>query len=112
MLPLLLSNSTSEEFDSWTTLKLVLDAYTALQGKFHDDCHYDCHCNINRYIIRMAPGVVDVHVLRIITESPATAIACGIDKKDGESQIVVYDLASRTVDVSQLPTDDDVFDVF
>ena len=50
-------------------------------------------------------------MLRIINEPTAAAIAYGLDKKGGESQIIVYDLGGGTFDVSLLSIDDGVFEV-
>ena len=51
------------------------------------------------------------HVLRIVNEPTAAAIAYGLDKKGGESQIIVYDLGGGTFDVSLLSIDDGIFEV-
>lgn len=50
-------------------------------------------------------------ILRIINEPTAAAIAYGLDKKGGESQIIVYDLGGGTFDVSLLSIEDGVFEV-
>jgi actin-like ATPase involved in cell morphogenesis len=44
-------------------------------------------------------------------EPTAAAIAYGLNKKGGESQIIVYDLGGGTFDVSLLSIDDGVFEV-
>ena len=49
--------------------------------------------------------------MRIINEPTAAAIAYGLNKKGGESQIIVYDLGGGTFDVSLLSIDDGVFEV-
>jgi len=46
-----------------------------------------------------------------LRKSTAAAIAYGLDKKGGESQIIVYDLGGGTFDVSLLSIDDGVFEV-
>ena len=43
--------------------------------------------------------------------STAAAIAYGLDKKDGEKNILVFDLGGGTFDVSVLTIDDGVFEV-
>lgn len=50
-------------------------------------------------------------LLRIINEPTAAAIAYGLNKAAGESQIIVYDLGGGTFDVSLLSIDDGVFEV-
>ncbi|KIJ08879.1 hypothetical protein PAXINDRAFT_120135 [Paxillus involutus ATCC 200175] len=52
-----------------------------------------------------------LQVLRIINEPTAAAIAYGLNEKDGESQIIVYDLGRGTFDVSPFSIDDRVFEV-
>src|SRR5260221_879867 len=58
-----------------------------------------------------AGTIVGLTVLRIVNEPTAAAIAYGLDKKGGESQIIVYDLGGGTFDVSLLSIDDGVFEV-
>jgi heat shock protein 5 len=48
-------------------------------------------------------------VLRIINEPSAAAIAYGLDKKQGEKNVVVFDLGGGTFDVSLLTIDNGVF---
>jgi len=50
-------------------------------------------------------------VMRIINEPTAAAIAYGLDKKDGEKNILVFDLGGGTFDVSLLTIDNGVFEV-
>ncbi|WFD38432.1 ATPase with role in protein import into the ER [Malassezia japonica] len=58
-----------------------------------------------------AGTIAGLDVLRIVNEPTAAAIAYGLDKKDGESQIIVYDLGGGTFDVSLLSIDSGVFEV-
>jgi heat shock protein 5 len=58
-----------------------------------------------------AGTIAGLQVLRIINEPTAAAIAYGLNKKGGESQIIVYDLGGGTFDVSLLSIDDGVFEV-
>jgi len=55
--------------------------------------------------------IAGLNVLRIINEPTAAAIAYGINTKQLESNIVVYDLGGGTFDVSLLTLDDGVFEV-
>lgn len=50
-------------------------------------------------------------VMRIINEPTAAAIAYGLDKKDGEKNVLVFDLGGGTFDVSLLTIDNGVFEV-
>ena len=56
-----------------------------------------------------AGTIAGLEVLRIVNEPTAAAIAYGLDKKEGESQIIVYDLGGGTFDVSLLSIDAGVF---
>ena len=58
-----------------------------------------------------AGTIAGLEVLRIVNEPTAAAIAYGLDKKDKESQIIVYDLGGGTFDVSLLSIDSGVFEV-
>ncbi|KAG8773824.1 ATPase with role in protein import into the ER [Serendipita sp. 397] len=58
-----------------------------------------------------AGTIAGLNVLRIVNEPTAAAIAYGLDKKGGESQIIVYDLGGGTFDVSLLSIEDGVFEV-
>ncbi|EIM86968.1 heat shock protein 70 [Stereum hirsutum FP-91666 SS1] len=64
-----------------------------------------------RQATKDAGTIAGLQVLRIINEPTAAAIAYGLDKKGGESQIIVYDLGGGTFDVYLLSIDDGVFEV-
>lgn len=64
-----------------------------------------------RQATKDAGTIAGLNVLRIVNEPTAAAIAYGLDKKGGESQIIVYDLGGGTFDVSLLSIDDGVFEV-
>lgn len=55
--------------------------------------------------------IAGLDVLRIINEPTAAAIAYGMDKKQGEKNIIVFDLGGGTFDVSLLTIDNGVFEV-
>ena len=50
-------------------------------------------------------------VARIINEPTAAAIAYGLDKTDGERNVLIYDLGGGTFDVSLLTIEDGIFEV-
>ena len=52
-----------------------------------------------------------LYCYRIINEPTAAAIAYGLDKKEGEKNILVFDLGGGTFDVSLLTIDNGVFEV-
>ncbi|KAH3687274.1 hypothetical protein WICPIJ_001736 [Wickerhamomyces pijperi] len=58
-----------------------------------------------------AGTIAGLNVLRIVNEPTAAAIAYGLDKDDGEHQIIVYDLGGGTFDVSLLSIENGVFEV-
>ncbi|KAJ4150209.1 hypothetical protein LMH87_010968 [Akanthomyces muscarius] len=64
-----------------------------------------------RQATKDAGVIAGLNVLRIVNEPTAAAIAYGLDKTDGERQIIVYDLGGGTFDVSLLSIDDGVFEV-
>jgi heat shock protein 5 len=64
-----------------------------------------------RQATKDAGTIAGLTVLRIVNEPTAAAIAYGLDKTDGEKNILVYDLGGGTFDVSLLSIDDGVFEV-
>lgn len=64
-----------------------------------------------RQATKNAGIIAGLNVLRIVNEPTAAAIAYGLDKTDGEKQIIVYDLGGGTFDVSLLSIEGGVFEV-
>jgi len=64
-----------------------------------------------RQATKDAGTISGLTVMRIINEPTAAAIAYGLDKKDGEKNILVFDLGGGTFDVSLLTIDNGVFEV-
>lgn len=64
-----------------------------------------------RQATKNAGTIAGLNVLRIVNEPTAAAIAYGLDKNDGEKQIIVYDLGGGTFDVSLLSIEGGVFEV-
>jgi heat shock protein 5 len=64
-----------------------------------------------RQATKDAGTIAGLTVIRIINEPTAAAIAYGLDKKDGEKNILVFDLGGGTFDVSLLTIDNGVFEV-
>jgi len=58
-----------------------------------------------------AGTIAGLNVMRIINEPTAAAIAYGLDKDEGEKNILVFDLGGGTFDVSLLTIDGGVFEV-
>jgi chaperone protein DnaK len=64
-----------------------------------------------RQATKDAGVIAGLTVLRIINEPTAAAIAYGLDKKEGEKNVLVFDLGGGTFDVSLLTIDNGVFEV-
>lgn len=64
-----------------------------------------------RQATKDAGVIAGLNVARIINEPTAAAIAYGLDKKQGEKNILVFDLGGGTFDVSILTIDGGVFEV-
>ncbi|RDD44392.1 78 kDa glucose-regulated protein [Trichoplax sp. H2] len=64
-----------------------------------------------RQATKDAGTITGMTVMRIINEPTAAAIAYGLDKKEGEKNILVFDLGGGTFDVSLLTIDNGVFEV-
>lgn len=64
-----------------------------------------------RQATKDAGRIAGLEVKRIINEPTAAALAYGMDKEEGHSKIMVYDLGGGTFDVSLLELGDGVFEV-
>ena len=64
-----------------------------------------------RQATKEAGEIAGLEVLRIINEPTAAALAYGLDKKDEDSKVAVYDLGGGTFDVSILEIGSGVFEV-
>merc|ERR1711970_1320434 len=64
-----------------------------------------------RQATKDAGTISGLQIMRIINEPTAAAIAYGLDKKEGEKNILVFDLGGGTFDVSLLTIDNGVFEV-
>merc|ERR1719264_397355 len=64
-----------------------------------------------RQATKDAGAIAGMTVMRIINEPTAAAIAYGMDKKEGEKNVLVFDLGGGTFDVSLLTIDNGVFEV-
>ncbi|KAI1257162.1 78 kDa glucose-regulated protein [Eutypa lata] len=82
--------------------KKVTHAVVTVPAYFNDN---------QRQATKDAGIIAGLNVLRIVNEPTAAAIAYGLDKTDGESHIIVYDLGGGTFDVSLLSIDEGVFEV-
>jgi len=64
-----------------------------------------------RQATKDAGVIAGLEVLRIINEPTAAAIAYGLDKKESEQNVLIFDLGGGTFDVSILSIDDGIFEV-
>jgi len=64
-----------------------------------------------RQATKDAGTIAGMNVQRIINEPTAAAIAYGLDKKDGERNVLIFDLGGGTFDVSVLTIEDGIFEV-
>ncbi len=64
-----------------------------------------------RQATKEAGQIAGLEVKRIINEPTAAALAYGLDKKDQDQKIAVYDLGGGTFDISILELGDGVFEV-
>ncbi len=80
----------------------VKDAVVTVPAYFND---------AQRQATKDAGTISGLNVVRIINEPTAAAIAYGLNKKQGEKNILVFDLGGGTFDVSLLTIDNGVFEV-
>jgi len=82
--------------------KKVKNAVVTVPAYFND---------AQRQATKDAGTIAGLNVMRIINEPTAAAIAYGLDKKNKDQNILVYDLGGGTFDVSVLTIDEGVFEV-
>ena len=80
----------------------VTDAVVTVPAYFNDS---------QRQATKDAGQIAGLNVLRIINEPTAAAIAYGLDKKEEEKMVLIFDLGGGTFDVSLLSIDDGIFEV-
>jgi molecular chaperone DnaK len=80
----------------------VTDAVVTVPAYFSDS---------QRQATKEAGEIAGLDVKRIINEPTAAALAYGLDKKDKDSKIAVFDLGGGTFDISILELGDGVFEV-
>mmetsp|Transcript_21588 Transcript_21588/g.32810 ORF Transcript_21588/g.32810 Transcript_21588/m.32810 type:complete len:655 (+) Transcript_21588:37-2001(+) len=80
----------------------IKDAVVTVPAYFND---------AQRQATKDAGTISGLNVHRVLNEPTAAAIAYGIDKEGGESNVLVYDLGGGTFDVTLLTIDEGVFEV-
>lgn len=104
---------TPQEISAYILKKLKTDAEAYLGGKVNKAV-ITCPAYFNdaqRQATKEAGIIAGLDVQRIINEPTAAAVAYGIDKKEGDRKIIVYDLGGGTFDVSILDIGDGVIEV-
>lgn len=92
-------------------MKEVAEAYLGKEIK-HAVVTVPAYFNdAQRQATKDAGTIAGLNVVRIINEPTAAAIAYGLDKKEGEKNILVFDLGGGTFDVTMLTIDNGVFEV-
>src|SRR6266852_5390121 len=104
--------SAPEEIAAMVLRKLVEDAAKYLGEKVTDavitvPAYFN---DAQRTATQDAGTIAGLHVLRIINEPTAAALAYGLDKKTSET-VLVFDLGGGTFDVSVLEVGEGVFEV-
>uniref|UniRef100_A0A915PVF9 Endoplasmic reticulum chaperone BIP n=1 Tax=Setaria digitata TaxID=48799 RepID=A0A915PVF9_9BILA len=92
-------------------MKEIAEAYLGKEVK-HAVVTVPAYFNdAQRQATKDAGTIAGLNVVRIINEPTAAAIAYGLDKREGERNILVFDLGGGTFDVSMLTIDNGVFEV-
>lgn len=104
---------TPEEVSAMILSKIKADAESFLGEKINEavitvPAYFD---DSQRQATKDAGKIAGLEVKRIINEPTAAALAYGLDKKDKNETIVVFDLGGGTFDVSVLELGDGVFEV-
>ncbi len=104
---------TPQEISAQILMKLKRDAEAYLgdsvsQAVITVPAYFD---DAQRQATKEAGQIAGLEVLRIINEPTAASLAYGLDKKDAEQTILVFDLGGGTFDVSLMEIADGVFEV-
>ena len=102
-----------QEISAMILQKLKQTAEDYLGGKVHEavitvPAYFN---DAQRTATKEAGEIAGLNVRRIINEPTAAALAYGLDKKETESTIAVYDLGGGTYDISILDLGEGVFEV-
>jgi len=106
-------NFSPEEISSFILMKMkqIAENYLGREIK-HAVITVPAYFNDSQRLSTKDAGVIaGLNVVRIINEPTAAAIAYGLDKRDKERNVLVYDLGGGTFDVSLLTIDEGVFEV-
>merc|ERR1711981_480582 len=91
--------------------KEVAEAYLGKEVKYAVVTVPAYFNDAQRQATKDAGVIAGMQVLRIINEPTAAAIAYGLDKKEGERNVLIFDLGGGTFDVSLLTIEEGIFEV-
>ncbi|WPK24605.1 hypothetical protein PUMCH_001884 [Australozyma saopauloensis] len=97
--------------DILVKMKSIADTHTATPTKHAVvtvPAYFD---DLQRQATKLAGELAGLEVLRVLNEPTAAALAYGIDKKQNDGIVAVYDFGGGTFDISILDIEDHVFEV-
>ncbi|KAI9573156.1 heat shock protein 70 [Boletus coccyginus] len=105
---------TSEEISAMVLMKMKETAEVYLSEKVtHAIVTIPAYFNNAQHqVTKDASTIAGLQVLHIINEPTIAAITYSLNKKDGESQIIIYDLGGGAFDISLLSINDGVFELY
>ncbi len=104
---------TPQQISGFILQKIKKDAESFLGEKVHQavitvPAYFDDN---QRQATKDAGQIAGLEVIRIVNEPTAASLAYGLDKKNSEQKILVFDLGGGTLDVTVMEFGDGVFEV-
>jgi L1 cell adhesion molecule like protein len=107
----------AEEISSMVLVKMreTAEAYLGTTVKIAVVTVPACSTDLQRQATCNAAVLANIHLMRIISEPTAAAVAYGLDRKlaevQGQDDVLVFDLGGGTFDVSVLTMEEGIFEV-